>query len=220
METIILFLLAVSPPILLLYYVYSKDLYEKEPRSLIIRSFFFGIISVFPILILEIIFDSFEYQSLLMYILISVALVEEGIKFLILRYYAYSKPDFNEPYDGIVYAVAISLGFATIENITYVFVYSPGSEFSIAILRMFSAIPLHAACGVLMGYYVGLAKFDSTNEVKNLFIGLLLAIILHGIYNYFLFLGSTGFLSMIALAIGLYFSNKSIKNHQNISPFK
>ena len=217
---IILIILAILPPVLLLYYVYKKDLYEKEPRSLIIKSFLFGGISIIPVVILELTFELFEFQSLLWYVLIGIAFVEEGVKFLILRYYAYTKSEFNEPYDGIVYAVAISLGFATVENIGYVFTYAPGSELTVAIIRMFSAIPLHAACGVLMGYYVGLSKFNSSKEMENFIIGLLLAILLHGLYNYFLFLGNTGYLSIIALIIGIYYAKKSIKLHQKNSPFK
>ena len=78
----------------------------------------------------------------------------------------------------------------------------------------------YAACGVLMGYYVELSKFNSSKEMENFIIGLLLAILLHGLYNYFLFLGNTRYLSIIALIIGIYYAKKSIKLHQKNSPFK
>ena len=168
---ITLLLFATLPPIILLYYVYSKDLYEKEPRSLIIKTFLFGALGFIPILIIEL-FTSVGFKSLFWYMLIGVALVEEGVKYLILRYYMFDKDDFNEPYDGIVYAVAISLGFAFVENIGYVYNYAPGSEYSIAVVRMFSAIPMHAVCGVMMGYYVGLAKFSKENSLKYMIYGL------------------------------------------------
>ena len=85
---------------------------------------------------------------------------------------------------------------------------------------MFTAIPLHGACGVLMGYYVGLAKFDKENNIKYMIYGLGLATILHGIYNYFLFLGYADILSIVALIIGIRYARKSINLHQDNSPFK
>jgi RsiW-degrading membrane proteinase PrsW (M82 family) len=67
----------------------------------------------------------------------------------------YNNKNFNEPFDGIVYAVIVSMGFATIENIIYVFQYG----FATGILRLFTAVPAHAAFGILMGYFLGKAKF-------------------------------------------------------------
>ena len=95
--------------------------------------------------------------------------------------------EFNEPLDGIVYAVMVSLGFATVENISYV-IGAQEQGTNVAILRMFSAIPLHAACGVIMGYFVGMAKFNKENYNSLLLKGVLIATLVHAIYNYFLFL--------------------------------
>lgn len=210
------FILAVVPPLLIAYYIYQKDKYEKEPRGLIVKSFLFGCLTVIPVLILETIFNENLFSSLFLYMLLGVALVEEGVKFFFLKKYLFNHKEFNEPLDGIVYAVMISLGFATVENLFYVFNYAGDQETEVAIIRMFSAIPLHAACGVIMGYFVGLAKFSK--ESKNyLFKGLLAAVIIHGLYNYFIFLGDASSLSFICLIIAIIYSRKAIKLHQEDS---
>jgi RsiW-degrading membrane proteinase PrsW (M82 family) len=118
--------------------------------------------------------------------------------------------------DGIVYAVMISLGFATVENIFYVFNH-PGQEIQVAIMRMFTAIPLHAACGIILGYFVGLAKFSDNKNIL-LYLGLFLATLVHGLYNYFIFLEEGWFIfSIIALVVAVYYSKKAISLHQKDS---
>ena len=119
--------------------------------------------------------------------------------------------------DGIVYAVMVGLGFALVENIMYV-LGNPEQSFDIAVLRMFTAIPLHAICGVILGYYIGLAKF-SKNPFKLMFIGLLFATIIHCMYNYFIFIDKL-FLSIIIIVIGTYFSLKAINIHKNDSKIR
>ena len=113
----------------------------------------------------------------------------------------------------------ISLGFATIENICYVF-GNPGSEFSTAFIRMFTAIPLHAVCGVIMGYYVGMAKFDLENKKSLLIKGIVYAIIIHGLYDYFILAGYPFIFSIIVICLGFIYSKKAIYHHQKNSPFK
>ncbi len=85
-----------------------------------------------------------------------MALSEEGSKFLVLRFYAYPKQVFREPFDGVIYCVMIGMGFATVENIEYVRQF--GLETGVS--RFFLAIPAHASFAVLMGYPVGRAKFE------------------------------------------------------------
>ena len=148
-----------------------------------------------------------------------VALIEEYFKYLVLTKYAYKQDSFNEPMDGIVYGVIASLGFALVENIIYVFLYAdPGQEMIVGILRMFTAIPAHALMGVIMGYYIGKAKFAETPEEEKAltYRGLFIAIGIHGLYNFILFIsadsstgGSFGFLIFPLL----YFSFKIIKSH-------
>jgi RsiW-degrading membrane proteinase PrsW (M82 family) len=208
-------LLAILPPLLIAYYIYQKDKYDKEPKSLIIKSFLFGCLGIIPAIFLEL-FAEGMFNNLILYVFIGIALVEEGVKYFFLKKYLFNKPEFNEPMDGIVYAVMISLGFATVENIFYVFNH-PGQEMQVAIMRMFTAIPLHAACGVILGYFVGLAKFSDNKNIL-LYKGLFLATLVHGLYNYFIFLEEGWFIfSIIALVVAVYYSKKAISLHQKDS---
>ena len=215
------FILAVLPPLLIAFYIYKQDKFDKEPKELILKSFFFGCLSVIPIVILELIFNENIFSNYFVYMFCGVALVEEGMKYFFLKKYLFNKPEFDEPFDGIVYAVMVSLGFATIENLVYVFIYYPDQQISIAIQRMISAIPLHASCGVIMGYYVGLAKFSSSSRIL-LLKGVFFATMLHAIYNYFILLenGVYSILSVLALILGIYLANKAIKIHQLDSQIK
>jgi len=210
-------LFAILPPLLIAYYIYQKDKYEKEPKELIIKSFLFGCVGVIPAVFLEL-FAEGMFTSLFLYVFFGIAFIEEGVKYFFLKKYLFKKADFNEPMDGIVYAVMISLGFATVENIAYVLNHQ-GQEMSVALIRMFTAIPLHAVCGVILGYFVGLAKF-SENKRTLLYKGLFFATLVHALYNYFLFLGQGLIFSIIALVIAVYYSKKAIKLHQEDSKIR
>ena len=212
-------ILAIVPPILIAYYIYQQDKFDREPKGLIVKSFLFGCLSVIPILVLEIIFNQNLFPNLFIYMFCGVALVEEGMKYFFLKKYLFDRPEFNEPLDGIVYAVMVSLGFATVENISYV-IGAQEQGTNVAILRMFSAIPLHAACGVIMGYFVGMAKFNKENYNSLLFKGVLIATLVHAIYNYFLFLGQGQILSFVALFIAIKKKKKAIKIHQKDSQIR
>ncbi len=212
-------LAAILPPLYIVYYIYKNDLYEKEPRKVLIKSFFLGCLTVVPALILELTFDEKFFNNIFLYSLIGVALVEESSKFVFLRLYNYKKDDFNEPYDGIVYAVIISMGFALVENLFYV-LGNHGQEISVAILRMFTAIPLHATCGVIMGYYFGISKMKNENKRNPLLLGLFFPTIIHGLYNYFIFAGFGLTFSLLILIVAFVYSTKAIKLHQKNSPFK
>ena len=212
---ILLLLLAILPPLFIAYYVYQKDKYDKEPKSLIIKSFLFGCLAILPAIFLENIYDQSLFPNLFLYVFFGIALIEEGVKYFFLKNYMYKKEEFNEPMDGIVYGVMISLGFATVENISYVFKYEEQGLF-VAITRMFTAIPLHAVCGVILGYFVGLAKF-SEDKRPLLYKGLFLAVLIHALYNYFIFLGQGFIFSIIVLIVAIYYSKKAIDIHQQDS---
>ena len=213
-----LLILAILPPLLIAYYVYQKDKYDKEPKRLIIKSFLFGCLAILPAIFLETIYDQSLFPNLFLYVFFGIALIEEGVKYFFLKNYMYKKEEFNEPMDGIVYAVMISLGFATVENISYVFKYEEQGLF-VAITRMFTAIPLHAVCGVILGYFVGLAKF-SDDKRPLLFKGLFLAVLIHALYNYFIFLGQGFIFSIIVLIVAIYYSKKAIDIHQQDSKMR
>ena len=220
----LLLALAIAPSAAIIWYIYTKDQHEKEPPFLLLIAFALGVVSVVPALAggnLGEFFgfgETYTWQSIMVYAFGVVALSEELAKFLFLRFVMYPHKEFNEPYDGIIYAVMIGMGFATFENLLYV--QAGGLE--VAILRMFTAVPAHAAFGVIMGYYVGLAKFDYANRNTLLLKGLLWAVLLHGAYDFFLMLNSYAFLSLVSIAIlylSIYDSKRAIAIHQANSPF-
>ncbi|MEO9569702.1 MAG: PrsW family glutamic-type intramembrane protease [Polaribacter sp.] len=220
-----LFLLAISPAFIVIIYIYFKDKFEKEPIGFLLKSFFLGaIVSILITTVLgyfaAIIIPLTDKTSVIQQFLkafIVVALVEEFSKYVIVRYYAQRNKEFNEPFDGIVYAVIVSMGFATLENVLYVFQYGV----STGITRAFTAVPAHATFAILMGYFMGKAKFSKNRIALNLS-GLFLATLFHGAYDFFLFINFISGISIgafIFLIIGVILSRKAIKKHQNRSVF-
>ena len=211
----------ILPPIFIVSYIYKKDLYDKEPGKIIMKCFLYGILIAMPVGFLEIFIEKTGVfaESIFLYSFFGVALIEEGGKLYALMKYPFKLKDFNEPYDGILYSATIGLGFAFIENIFYV-TGNLDMAREIAMSRMFTAIPAHAAFGVLMGYFVGLAKFDLKNKTRLVITGLIIATLTHCLYNYFIFINKYMIFTFIVLIIALYFSKIAIKKHQDNSPFK
>ena len=202
---IILIAAALIPPFYLLYRVYRLDRIEKEPLGLLVLLFFFGVVSTIPAIFIEMglgnllirIFDNIrltDFTVNLYYIidnLICVALVEEGLKFLFIRLGTWRNKDFNYRFDGIVYAVVVSLGFAAAENVLYV----TSNGFSNAVVRALTAIPGHCIFGIYMGTYYGWAKMYDKRGLTGrrnfeLFKALAVPTLLHGIYDYSLTINS------------------------------
>ncbi len=218
-----LLLLAMAPVFIIIIYIYVKDKYEKEPKRLLFLGFILG--AVVSILISTILYSGFDVllplknnfsiQQQLVKAFLVVGLSEEFSKYVIVRYALQPRSAFNEPFDGIIYAVMVSMGFATTENLMYVL----QGGYQVAIIRAFTAVPAHATFAILMGYYMGKAKFSNSRALLNLF-GLLLAVVFHGTYDFFLFIDfipgvwiGTG----ISLLIGLFLSRKAIQLHQEDS---
>lgn len=222
----ILLLLASAPVFIIIIFIYLRDKYEKEPKKLLLKSFLFGaILSIITTMIISVIAtrvfpitNSFSIAQQFIKAFIVVALVEEFSKYIIVRYYCQRKKAFNEPFDGIMYAVMVSMGFAFTENLFYVF----DGGISTALIRAFTAVPAHATFGIIMGYFMGLAKFSNKKWIYNL-AGLLFATTFHGAYDFFLFLDFIPGIwigAFISLFIGLLLSKKGIKLHQENSNFK
>lgn len=200
MFTIILLTMALVPTIILLAFIYKMDSYEKEPTILLLQLFLLGIASIIPAIILEelgtaflgAVFESENTAYNLVYAFLIVALAEEGGKFFFTYIRTWKSREFNFKFDGIVYTVFTSLGFATLENILYVF---GGDGVSIAIKRALLSVPSHAIDAVFMGYFYGKAKFcdiqgDRKNCRKNLWLSFITACLLHGFYDFCLFEGT------------------------------
>ena len=184
-------LVALLPVILLLIYIYKKDTHT-EPISLVRSVFLGGCVIIFPVLFIELIMEKFfpttdvGLVELFINVFFGVALVEELFKWLVVKKKCYKNPEFDETYDAIVYSVAASLGFAAIENIIYVV----GFGFGTGLFRAVTAVPGHAAFGVIMGYYFGKAKFNSIEKKDDQFyivLSLIIPALLHTIYDFLLF---------------------------------
>ena len=191
--TNILLFVAVFPPILLIAYVYRSDKIEKEPVSLLLKLVLYGMISILPAVIFEMVFEFllkfvFPEGSTYFHLLdcfLVIALAEEGVKYFILKKWMWDHPHFNYRFDAIVYAVCIGLGFALAENILYVL----AGGLTTGLIRAVTAIPAHAINAVFMGYYFGQAKRAEhmghpASSRFFLNVALVLPIILHGFYDF------------------------------------
>jgi RsiW-degrading membrane proteinase PrsW (M82 family) len=220
--------LAIAPGLAICLYIFLKDIYNKEPKKLLAASFLLGILSIIPPLFIESTLKPFfsnSFTDTAFYAYGVVALSEELSKFLVLRYYCFTRKKFDEPLDGIVYSVMVSMGFATLENINYAYLFGYGTAF----IRMFLSVPAHASFAVVMGYYVGKAKFDSANGFQLLLTGLFWAVFFHGTFDFFLFLQQSPevnkFVSdsllfagaVISYIIAIRLSRKHIRIHQELS---
>lgn len=243
--SILMIIAALAPAIALCVYVFKKDRVEKEPLWLLILLLISGVLICFPVVeISSFLGDTFSeyfaqfgteefdgiYLSPFMYRVYqffdnfgAVALVEEGFKWLALLIITSKSKHFNCVFDGMIYAIFVSLGFAGYENILYVL----GNGWSVALMRSFTAVPGHMFNAVLMGYFYSMwhvtnvAKKQETKLIENriiprrtarfksghlLVLSLIVPILTHGFYDYNCSLGSTA--SMIVFfvfLVGLYF---------------
>ena len=216
--------LALAPVLAIIWFIYLKDKYEPEPIKHILISFFLGCLSVIPAIILEWSFGAIYPENpnnvfvTAVWAFGIIACSEEFSKFIFLKWYAFKQKEFDEPFDGIVYGVMISLGFAAVENIFYV----QDGGLSVALLRMLTAVPAHASFGVIMGYYLGLAWQNRENALQYQFRGFVAAVIFHGAYDFFLIqnnMPALAMLSFICLLVAIKLSFRAIKAHQEASPF-
>lgn len=189
-----LFALALIPAIALLVYIYNKDTVEKEPTALLLKCLCLGALVTVPAAGLEKLLDyllidcrnipkgSVKYALITGFVVAGG--IEEACKFLVLRKLTWKNRNFDYFFDGIVYAVFVSLGFAALENILYV----ANGGISVAISRMYTAVPGHCCFGVCMGYYYSLAKKSSIEWNLNNYRSfirkaLFIPMIIHGIYD-------------------------------------
>jgi len=180
-----LVILALAPVAIILIYIYIRDKYEKEPWGLLLKTFMAGAFITLPIIILEgglstaaggmIGLWAAAYDAFVV-----AAFSEELFKFLVIYFLIRKSPHFNERFDGIVYAVFVSLGFAAVENVLYVL----DGGLNVGLMRAITAVPAHAFFGVVMGFYFGKHLF--INKSKYLFLALVWPILLHGVYDFIL----------------------------------
>ena len=193
-SVLFLILAALAPPLILLGIIYRLDQIEREPPGLLWSLFLRGVLAMVPILVLEMLADQFIdffYWRPMVYLFLAYFVVpgfiEEGIKYRVLRRRTWNEPNFNYRFDGVVYGVFVSLGFAAVENVMYVLT----SGFSTAVVRAIFSIPGHAMFGVVMGSALGQAKWlaahgQGQQAAAFLRRAWLLPAILHGAYDFLL----------------------------------
>ena len=209
--------------IAVLFYLYV-DRYEKEPTGPVILSFVLGLLaSAITYLLEEYLSNTFpqvqtKLWSAFIFALLGVSFVEEVTKIIVFWAYPNRIDAFNEPLDGIIYFVLIAMGFATVENLLYGAIY--GLE--TVLIRSITAVPAHGIFGVMIGYAFGMMKFKHLTRKQALSI-MGYAILLHGVYDFFIIQNASDYLligALVTLGVGIWISPRYIRQAQNLSPFK
>lgn len=179
--------IAILPVIILMIFIYRQDKYQKEPIKSLAKAFIGGMLAIpLDILIVTGIDSALAGTAITNTVFFS-AFLEAGIpeelcKFLIFMIFIWNDKNFDEYFDGIVYASFIGLGFACIENIEYVFSFG----FSTGVVRALISVPGHFLFGVVLGYFLSMAKFHSEKRGTYILTGLLLAMLAHGLFDWML----------------------------------
>lgn len=183
--------LAILPPFILLYWVYQQDKLQREPTKNLVKAFFFGCLSVFASLLISIpsmkigLFPQkiASYWDAFRTAFFGAAIPEETAKLVLLWLFLRKCKDFDERMDGIVYAVCVGMGFASFENIEYLF--AAGTDWvTVGLGRSITAIPGHFGFAVIMGYYFSLYYFDNYRAPGAGLKMWLYPMLLHGLYDW------------------------------------
>lgn len=220
---------AAAPALFLLTFFYLKDRYEREPLHHILMAFGLGLYAMIAaqgmaataesLIPAEWLASPGEVPRLVDAFFLS-GFVEELAKWIILVAAVYHWEEFDEPLDGVVYGVAVALGFATLENLLFLTSLGLG----VAWQRALFAVPAHALFGATMGYYVGRAKFDRGPRLwRDRALCILLPSIFHGLYDYALHhgLGLRVWIAVTLLSAALWiFVLRRVHRAQRVSPFR
>lgn len=219
--------LSILPVIILLISIYRQDKYEKEPLWLLILAFVGGIVSTFlDLLLIDGIINPIWYSDSVFYsAFMEAGFPEELCKFVVLFLLIWWNKNFNEYMDGIVYATFVGLGFACLENILYVLQGGIG----VGIIRALISVPGHFLFGVMMGYFLSLAKFSEKNRILNIVLSIAIPVIAHGLFDWLLMvtdgMSNIGQIVILVLFVALdvvmwIVGVKSIRTHRENSQFK
>lgn len=186
---IIVLFSAILPALLLAGYIFFRDREHPEPSVLLLKGFFYGIVSALLAMSIGIVMELFLYLpsevtnglDAAWTAFAFAALPEESAKLLLLWLLLRRNPEFDEHLDGVVYACCVGLGFATFENVLYLF--NAGDDWVLtAVMRGLLSVPGHFFFAVLMGYYYSLVHFGY-HRVQNRFLVLAAPVLAHGIYD-------------------------------------
>jgi len=177
---------SIAPALIILYLIYRHDV-DREPKKLLLKCFFGGWLSIIMTLILVSPINGIDLPSgmpkSLFDAFVTAAIPEELSKWIILYWLVRKAPAFDQYYDGIIYAVFVSMGFALIENIMYVM----NGDMTTVITRAVMAVPGHMLFAVAMGYYFSMSKFDTPQKAKvHIAMSLAVPMVLHGTYDFLL----------------------------------
>jgi len=204
-----------APSFIWLLFFLRKDSHP-EPHATVLKIFFYGMLSAIPVALIELgaadLFKSTYLPSFLvqtLYIFLGVALIEEVFKYLVVRQKVLQHPALDEPVDLILYMIIAALGFAALENLLILFPMTNPFQFLetflVSSFRFVGATFLHALCSGLIGYFLALSFFESKHRLKLTIQGLILAIVLHGLYDFSIIKieGSFRFVLPVIILIGL-----------------
>lgn len=227
MQLVFLLVAALAPVAVLVYYIYRRDKYKKEPVRELLKAFGYGILSVPIALCMSVPLSSVglvpaEPSTLWGAVGVSflgAAIPEEIAKCLMLLLFLRKSRFFDERMDGIVYASVVSMGFAAVENVLYL-VSNYDAWVSVGITRALFSVPAHFFFGVLMGYYYSLYRFCPFGNQSYKWLILVAPILAHGLYDTVLFsIDVMPSLSMILMVIFLILCN-SIRKRASRSIFE
>lgn len=219
MEKILIFFLGFLPGVFYLWYFYKKDKYEPEPVKLIIKTYFMGMAAAIPISLLE---APFAFSGFIL-VVIAAPVIEEYGKFFVVKRKLYQNVEFDEPMDGIIYAVSAALGFASIENGFYLLTaHLEGAVTEVFIMRALLSVPGHALFSSMWGYALGMTKFSNNPQRKDLiYKGLGLAMLCHAGFNFLLVTIPFASIGVFVLVPVMWkVVNNKIKEALEISPHK
>ena len=218
-------LLSVLPSIILFIVVWRGDRYEKEPPKLLVKLFLLGALTTVSAFIIELLFSDFilgscDPQGMLFLIIdnfLVVAVAEEAGKYFVLKKVTWKHPAFNYTFDAVVYAVTVSLGFATLENMLYLL----DGGFGTAVMRALFSVPGHFIDALYMGYYYGFARYseafgDVRLRKKYLLQAFFVPVLIHGFYDFCLSTEYWGFI-LIFLVFEIVITVLAIRKFRQLS---
>ena len=208
--------LSAVPALGLAGYVYLTDVTSGEPVELLVPTFLLAILTATFAAVINSVAQAvlgFGGNSGLVlstvFFFLVVGPVEETVKLLAVRLYAYRDARFDTVVDGAVYGAVAGLGFAFIENALYITrqvdeqalrfgLELIGAGGGIAAIRALAG-PGHVIYSAVAGYYLGLAKFNPEYRGPLVIKGLILAAAIHGLYNSTVGIGSGALQSITGL---------------------
>ena len=227
MEWLIFPSLAFAPGVFWLWFFARKDRYRPEPKKLIALTFVLGMVSTVPVGILSFaynagsIFDpNTQLSAMLLRTIVIAAVVEELAKFLVVRLGAYRTLHFDEPSDGLVYAASASLGFASLENLLYVWQFGP----EVMIFRAPLSTVGHVLWSSLWGYPLGRSKFMGYSGFFLVIAGIIAASLAHAFFNLSLVASQVAPIAVVvalgSVPLGIWWILRRFDWANSVSPFR